>query len=502
MFLLVATASGQDEDTLPDGAVRERSITAAPTVEDFRQTGEYRVWRFFGNRTTLGQMTSIVKGFTEIDGRRAMIVDETMRLDYTAMRGDRTIIAEGTSYLSGSGKFIGCDLEVGDTSSTERLQVTCTGDGIEGHFTRGGSEQSIEMALPCDRFFWDIYMIDQLEFYLAMQDLEIGTRLDDSIFQPQSLMSTRIAGQVDYFRHLEIYKDRFDSVFVISLTEPGDYKLYFTPDQRLVRVDLIQQRIRLYQDLVGVSTAAAGDQSEPATGPANLLLKAPHYIAFVIAAAIAMAFFSVSAFRRPQAYLFCGSGVLLFLAVPFVVNPLMVALVENWISPSLAAGGSIFVLGIVPSVVLGVAQVGLIWGGLVGLVAWQAPKEYRLAGLGAFLGGGFALAEACYGTGLQVTLLFDWPLAERIAYILLQVISGGLIGWVMAQAGERRWMIPGLVIPVAVVARYLPLLVQGGLIDVDIIHFVLVISMVGYLLAAMLMIKNISARSVAGSESD
>jgi len=502
VLLLVATVSGQDEDTLPVGAILERSITASSSAEAFRPIGEYRVWRYFGNRTTVGQITSIVKGFTEIGGQQALVVDETMRLDYTLLGGDRKIIAEGTSYLSNSGRYVGSDLNVGDTSRMERLQLTCTGDGIEGSFTRAGSEQSIEMALVCDRFFWDIYLVDQLEFYLAMQDIQIGTRLEDSIFQPQSLMSTRIAGQVIYFMYQEIYKDKFDSVFVIRLTEPSDYQLYMTPDKRLVRVDMIQQGIRVYQDVVGVSTGSDRVTTEPKWGLSHLLLKLPHYVAFVLVTAVAILFFSVAAFRWSQAYLFFGGGVVLYLVIPFVINPLIVMVVENWLSPSLAEGSSLYVMGVVPSVIVGVAQIGLIWGGILGLVAWLAPKEYRLVGLGAFLGGGFALAEACYGTGLQVTILFDWPLAERIAFILLQVISGGLIGWVLTHIGERRWMIPGLILPIAVVARYLPLLVQGGLIDVEVIHFVLIVGMVLYLLAAMLMIKKVPARTVAGTESD
>ncbi|MCD6249450.1 MAG: hypothetical protein J7J98_03850 [candidate division Zixibacteria bacterium] len=501
VLLLVATVSGQDEDTLPVGAVPERSIIASSSAEAFRPIGEYRVWRYFGNQTTLGQITSIVKGFTEIGGQQAMIVDEAMRLDYTLLGGDRKIIAEGTSYLSNSGRYIGSDLNIGDTVHVEHLKLTCTGDGIEGSFTRAGTDQSVEMVLDCDRFFWDFYMVDQLEFYLAMQDIQIGTRLDDSIFQPQSLMSTKIAGQVVYFMYQEIYKGKFDSVFVIRLTKPGDYQLYLTPDKKLVRVDMIQQGIRVYQDIVGVSTAAARAKTEQKRDISHLLLKLPHYVAFILVTAVAMLFFSVAAFRWPQAYLFFGGGGILFLAIPFIVNPLILRIVENWLSPALAEGDSLYVVGIVPSLIVGIAQTGLIWGGIFWLIAWLAPKEYRLIGLGAFLGGGFALAEACYGAGLQVTILFDWPLAERIAFILLRVISGGLIGWVFTNNVERRWMIPGLILPVAVVARYLPLLVQGGLIDVEVIHFVLVVGMVLYLLAAMLLIKKVPARTMTDAES-
>ena len=343
-------------------------------------------------------------------------------------------------------------------------------------------------------------MVDQLEFYLAMQDIEIGTRLDDSIFQPQSLLTTRIVGEVAYFMWQEIYRGKIDSVFVIRLTEPGDFQLYLTPDKRLVRVDLIQQGIRVYQDMVGVRTAAA--KTESGWGFRSLLFKLPHYAAFVVVAAIAIMLFSVTGFRWLQAYLFLGGGVALFLAIPYIINPLVVMVVENWLSPSMAEGGSLYVMGLVPSVILGVSQVGLLWGGMCGLVAWLSPKEYRLIGLGAFLGGGFALAEACYGAGWRLTVLFDWPLAERIAFILLQVISGGLIGWVFTQAGERRWIIPGLILPVAVVARYLPLLVQGGLIDVEVIHFILIISMILYLLAAMLMIKKLPSRIAPETEQD
>ena len=64
--------TGQEEDTLPVGAVRARSIAASGSAEAFRPPGEYRVWRYFGKQTTLGQLTSIVRGLTEIDDRSAL----------------------------------------------------------------------------------------------------------------------------------------------------------------------------------------------------------------------------------------------------------------------------------------------------------------------------------------------------------------------------------------------------------------------------------------------
>ena len=103
-------------------------------------------------------------------------------------------------------------------------------------------------------------------------------------------------------------------------------------------------------------------------------------------------------------------------------------------------------------------------------------------------------------SGLQIAILFDWPLAERVSLIIFQVTTGGLIGWILAH--RHRWTV--LLVPVIVSAavRYLPLLVQGGLTDVETVHFVMVVGMVLYLLAAMLVVKRATGRGAAGAASE
>jgi len=497
MFLVLlgtGSVSAQNEDTLPPGAVPERSIPAARSAEAFRPVGEYRVWRFFAKQTTFGQLSSVVKGRTEIDGQEALILQEDLQIDYSKIGTERQVLASGESYLSNGARYLGSKLRIGEADEEERFEIERSGRTLEGFYTRAGTEHAVSVPYENEYFFWDVNFVDQLEYFLAMHDLSIGTRIEDSIYLPQSLMTARIVGQVVYFMHKEIYKSKFDSVFVIRLTEPSDYQLYLTPDKRLVRVDLINQDIRVYQDIVGKSAAASRTQTSRPVTWRSFLFKLPHYGAFVIVAGLAVLFFSTGAFRRPVSYLFFAGGAGLYLVVPLVLNPLLVMLMENWLRPAIVKGSSIYLLGIGPSLIFGLAQVGLMLGIIYAMLIWSNSREYRFIGLGAFLGAGFGLAEAIYVAGLQVTLLFDWPLVERTSFIFLHTISGALIAWGLAKGAGRLRLTLALVLVVNVVARYLPLLVQGGLAGVEATHFVLSVGMLLYLLAVLMIVKKVSKK--------
>jgi len=446
MFLVLlgtGSVSAQNEDTLPPGAVPERSIPAARSAEAFRPVGEYRVWRFFAKQTTFGQLSSVVKGRTEIDGQEALILQEDLQIDYSKIGTERQVLASGESYLSNGARYLGSKLRIGEADEEERFEIERSGRTLEGFYTRAGTEHAVSVPYENEYFFWDVNFVDQLEYFLAMHDLSIGTRIEDSIYLPQSLMTARIVGQVVYFMHKEIYKSKFDSVFVIRLTEPSDYQLYLTPDN---------------------------------------------------VAGLAVLFFSTGAFRRPVSYLFFAGGAGLYLVVPLVLNPLLVMLMENWLRPAIVKGSSIYLLGIGPSLIFGLAQVGLMLGIIYAMLIWSNSREYRFIGLGAFLGAGFGLAEAIYVAGLQVTLLFDWPLVERTSFIFLHTISGALIAWGLAKGAGRLRLTLALVLVVNVVARYLPLLVQGGLAGVEATHFVLSVGMLLYLLAVLMIVKKVSKK--------
>jgi hypothetical protein len=483
----------QDEDTLPVGAVLERSVAASPSVTAFRPLGEYRVWRFFSRQTTFGQLSSLVEAETRIDGVPALTLSESLRLDYTLLGGDKVVVTKGETYATPDGKYLGHRLEIGDGQTKERFEVERRGSSLEATYTRGGAELSSAAPYPETSYFWDLQLVDQLEIYLAMHDLEIGAMLEDSIYLPQSLMKTRLAGQVIYYMWQEIYKGKIDSVFIIRLSEPSECQLYFTPDKKLVRVDLINQGIRVYQDLVRMSPVKAERSPVDAQAFAFswklLLLKAPHYFVFLLLAALALVLVSTRGFRWKLSYLYLPAGILLYAIMPLAINRLMAGMAGSWLDPGRTGGAAVYFVGLIPPLVLGAIHVGVLGLGIYCLGRWFKVRAYRFSALGAFIGAGFALAEAVHQSGLRIELLFDWPLAARAASIFLYTFAGAVVGRGLAVRGV--WAVRYAIAAVVVIGvfRYLPLWVQTGLVDLQAIHFVMVIWVIVFVMAAVTFVK-------------
>jgi len=498
LVMIGSVGFAQEEDTLPVGAVAERSVEASASVESFRPLGEFRLWRFFAKQTTFGELTSAVVDRRDVGGQESLVLREAAHIDFSQIGFENQVSVSGESYVSQAGHFAGCDLKIGPGDAAERLVLEAEDNRLTGYFTRGGSEKDVSQPWKPETFFWDLYLVDQLEIFLAMQDLQIGTIIDDSLFLPQSLMYAPVTGYVASFMWQEIYKGRFDSVFVIRLTQPSAYQLCFTPDKRLIKVDMIDQGIRVYQDLVrripAPQEAGAQAPGRPPFSLRLLLFKLPHYVAFVLVAAVAVLFLSARAFRWRGSYLAFLIGIVVYLLMPLVANPVMIYGAENWLDLPSAGGSSVYVRGAVLPLVAGLIQSALILIGLVIIVRMLKPRAYRRVGLGAFVGAGFGLAESVYVSGLQVTYLFTWPLAERASMILLYAVSGALIG----RFGRERGLgLAWAVLAAAAVngaARYLPLLVQGRLVNVEAMHFVLAVWVILYLLLVLVLSRRSMVR--------
>jgi hypothetical protein len=499
MLLLVEPfVFGQPPDTLPKGAVAERSIQASTSVESFRPVGNLRIWQFFAKQTTFGQLTSTVTGRREIDGGPALIVRESLQIDFAKIGGETQEVVAGESYVTPLGHFAGCDLKIGPPESAERLVMTRSEEDLTGFYTRGGQENEISQPWRKENFFWDAHLVDQLEIFLAMRDLEIGTIISDSIFLPQSLMRAPIVGEVVYFMWQEIYKGKFDSVFVIRLTEPSEYQLFFTADKRLVRVAMVEQGIRVYQDVVRQTAVEAS--SEPVTSyraPFSLralVFKLPHYFAFVVIVALSVLLLAARAFRWPASYLSLFAGIVLYVVMSLAINPMLIWMARHWVNLQTASGSSFYLVGMVLPLFTGLIQAGLMYSGLFFVGRLSDVRPYQWCGLGAFLGGAFGLAESIYISGWQIEILFNWPLLERTVMIVMHTVSGALIGRFMS--GERLYLAWAILVAALVngSVRYLPLLVQTRKIGLEAVHLVMAIGMVLYLLAVVVLSKRALSR--------
>ena len=493
-LLVSGLASAQyDEDTLPTGAVRERAVSGSQSVTAFRPVGEFRVWRFFSKQKTFGQLSSFIEAEKNIDGRPALQVSEALRLDFTQLGGDQVSEVRGETYVTPDGKYLGHKLEIGDGTTNEKFNADWDGSALNVHYTRGGNENVMSSPYGQPMYFWDPHLVDQLEIYLGLHDLEIGTILEDSIYLPQSLMKTSLKGQVVYFMWQEIYKGKIDSVFIIRLTEPSDYQLYFTPDKKLVRVDMIDQGMRVYQDLIQMAPAAstANEQSrqqiELPFSWKLVLLKLPHYLVFLAWAALALLLIQVRGFRWKSSYLYLVAGAIVYVLMPLALNRALGTFAGTLVDPSGDGGFGVHALGLIPPLVLGVIHFGLIMGTLGTMLRWLKSPEYRLTALGAFVGAGLGLADVFYVSGFRIEILFDWPLATRAATIFLYTFSGAIAGRSLMSGAGRKiiwWALAAIT-----VFRYLPLWIQTGLIDVQVMYFIEVIWVIAFTVVALTIIR-------------
>ncbi len=443
-----------------------RAVKAERTIESFRPLGDARTWIFYADQTTFGRLISTVREARDINGRQALVFDDSLEIDYGKIGAERKIETTGDFYLGLDGSYLGCNLVIGPDSASERLEVELDGETLEGYYTRSGSEVDVEVPLERNALAWETNFVDQLEVFLAMRNIQVGDTIVDSAFSPQIMMSIPIVGTVNRWMYQEIYRDKFDSVFIIRLTEPGDYQLYFTTDKRLVRVDAENQDFRIYQGMIRGTLPATASRTttpvrrDPGSTFRLMFLRSPHYVAFLLMALLSVLYLTGFNFKRLDSWLAFVVGGAAFIVIPYTQIPLQLYIVGSWLIPNISEGGSIYFWSIFPAMASGIIQTLLVLGLLAALFSWRDSKAFRRPALGAFLGAGFALIEACYVSGLQITSLFTPILMERGFIILFHVVAGTLIGNAYGRGLERFSITVILVMLLNSCLRFLPILIQ------------------------------------------
>ena len=498
MATAALTVAAQTVDTLPDGAVPARDIEASASVTAFRPIGELRVWSYYNLGKRFGQFSSLVKEGPVIDDRRAVELEERVNLDYSLIGTDRHDRISGRTYLDETGAYLGTQLDIGPDDSLETMQLSREGDDVSGYYTRGGVRQTTSMVVDSDFGAWDPDFVDQLELMLALKDLSIGTTFADSIVSPRALLKTVVSGQVNYFMRREITKGYFDSVFVIHLDRPFEGEAYFTANKRLVRTDFTNQRIRVYQDLVqkpsvkpGATAGSREARPQPTLTWQAVLFKLPYYIGFAMAGLLAMLMFSREAFRDRFAYVCFIGGVVMYVLIPQVQNPIVIAIISALLPDQGISGAGAYALAAVPPVFGGLFQTALVLLVLYGLFVVRKIPKARHVGYAVFLLGGFAVAEACYMSGLTLRPLFGWDGLGQLTLILFHVATGALLGGAFGLG--RKHLIPAAAAAVLVNAllRYMPFLQQQTVVDSAVVHMLMAAVALSYIAAVLLLLRRL-----------
>jgi hypothetical protein len=366
------------------------------------------------------------------------MVAHKMSLDYALMSTERKVGLEGISFISERGYYLGDSLTMVDDTLQERIEMRWQeGGGLAGFFTRAGTEVERTIELDASRFAWDLLLVDQLELYLARQDLAIGDSISDTVYVPQSLVSASVKAFVREFGHREIYKGKFDSVFVIEFYQPQRVDAYFTPDKELVRFDIVDRRIRAYLDLdriVPLSKRPPGESSSEVGLSAFSAESAVTAFLLLGIGTVILLLFGMSQLGSNSGRQFLILGLLL--AVPATLGELFIA--ESTVA--LGAVGS-FVTGSIDSLGIGaragIAALHMALPILLVAFLWKKKPDAVTPGRTLLLGAGLAALRCCALTlagGGDVSL--TWLLAE--ASLMTAIMASLAVLPVMLEGGPIR----------------------------------------------------------------
>ncbi len=463
-------------------------------ISDYRPTGETRIWRFSRADSALGQLTSQIMGSKDIEGREARIVRQQITMD-VGRPGNRTILeSNGEHYVQPDGGFLGDrrDKTIGDDS--EELNMYRRGDSLVGEFTRNGTTGPINyyfnFADPA--FSFDQLYLDELEMFLAMHDFAVGDTVREDVFIPPVLLKGEFLAIVRQFRGAALANGRMDSVFVIDVRQPRSIQVYFTRDKRLVQASFIGQDILAYQDVI--QNRVTSNTSQPGFSLSRLLHLIPAYLLYLIFGAIALAFFAVRSLRSGRTYMAVLAGAIGFAVIPLVQTPIQMWLFEDLLLPQLSSGGSPYFWSLFPALAAGLVQTTLVIGIMAILFKAFEPSRGQIVVLGAAVGVGLGIVEACHIAAFSAGDFFSLPLLERAFMILFHTVAGALIGWgLVAGWRHQRWITAALVVVAAnTFLRYLPIFVQQKDLAIEVMYMILPLVVVVLLFGVLLTFKRSS----------
>ncbi|MDH4156410.1 MAG: hypothetical protein OEW00_03940, partial [candidate division Zixibacteria bacterium] len=371
--------------------------------------------------------------------------------------------------ISSAGFFLGCRMRLATAAGQESVQLERDGDRLVGYATRRGAKIEQGADFKTGGFAVNNYFVDQLELFLAMRDFKVGDIIDEEIFVPLDVLASRIRGQIRDFAYLRLHSSLYDSVFVVTLTQPQRVDLFVTRDRRLVKASFPEQDVRAYLDAV---RKPAPQPVPPPAAPVDIPAYLPWYALFVAVGIFSILFFIGQGYRRLVSYIGFLFGAALFLVVVITQIPAQKYLVGSVVIPGLRAGESLFVLGLLPSLTVGIIQEFLKLLGVFALAHLARIQHNRLTIVGSVCGAGFGVVEACYLiTGMDLSLVASWSLIERAFLILFHATSGALLGYGLAHGIRQRAVIVTALVLVNSLIRYLPTFVQQQVLPLGLMYF-------------------------------
>lgn len=456
----------------------QRSLAPAQSFLEYRPLGEKRVWTFVANDSTIGQLISVVESETRINGITGLSIREDLNLDFRRSGTPSVQRYTGQHFVSMSGQYLGDQLAATVNDQNGVLRLERNGDVISGYSERGSERTPQQLSLSPERFAWDNFFVDQLEAYLAMRGVRAGDLIDDSLFAPLPLLSMRIRGEVTSFEWARLFNQKFDSVFIISLQEPQAFRLYFSKDRRLQKIEAPLQNMKIYLDLVAPKLTS-GKEDVGFTW-AQLVESLPLYGLYLLVAALVSLFYLRGRMKFGEHYLGIIAGMVLMWLMPVTQIPLQELVIRQWLLPGLRSGQSIFVLGALPAIIGGLIQVLLLAVAVFFILSWRGLQHVRAISAGALCGAGFGFMLACYlssqsGSGQ----LFDVTFMERSFQIAFYVSSGLIIAVLFCRGVSSGMRGTAALAAINALFYYFVVFAQQRVVDTGLLTFLLAFIVLG-----------------------
>ena len=357
---------------------------------------------------------------------------------------------------------------------TEEAKLERDGTNLVGYTTRNGEEVDQNIKLENIKFAVENNYIDELELLLASLDITVGTEIDDSIFMPQSLISSPMYGIVEDFKNVQLYNQVFDSCFRIEFTYPTMMTVYFTPDKRLVKLVVPSQELKIYQDAVtnplkakqSVNKSATQNSAPPQRKNLPLTILLVMALIYFVSGGLITILFIKKLYKNVVSYLALLVGSVIFIVIPFTQIPLQEYFFRDFYVPHVLQGGeSALLWGILPAISAGLIQELLILITLILFFKFLKVKDNYYLPLGAIIGFGFGFIESVFlANGTPALILFGTNLVERIFLIMFHVSSGVFISYALKQNMQKAFQFVVVTIIINSFLRYLPVFVQNKIV--------------------------------------
>jgi hypothetical protein len=459
------------------------SLSKAGSYLDFRPMKERRLWTYVMKDSTIGQLISTVEEKRNFDGQDAIVIQEDLHLTFNRPDGKHEIRYSSSHFVTKTGAYLGDDFKVGTGTQNEFVKIRRMGEYITSVSERGGVQRTDSLAAGQSVFAWDNLFVDQLESYLALRDIKVGDILDDSVFTPFPMVKSHIKGKVDGYGYIRLYNEKFDSLFIVLLSEPQQFKLYYSKDRKLQKIEAPQQNLKIYLDMVSMPSNAPKQSTPFSIG--TLIQGIPGYCVFFLISAVMFLFFSKFSFRFGDEYYGLVSGIIAFLGIPFIQSPLQEVIVNSVVLPSIRSGSPVLAAGIIPSLVSGIIPIILLWAAINSVVQWKKIKPQATIIVGALCGVGFGLFEACYIWYGQKTGVLSIPFLILSFMVVFHISTAIVIGAVIRKGLKSIGIISGVFILLKSLLLYMPLLIQQHVASIGILLIVHAVITLGAIAVAV-----------------